>query len=177
VTEKIKQYIIRIYERFIKLKGAPREIALGFALGLMVGMSPFFGMHIIISVALASLLGWSKIAAAIGVNITNVATAPLIYPVTYWVGSKFTGLGYHVQWPEAISFSAFKLLLKKSPVIIVDLCVGGLILGIPIAIVGYYLSFRAITLYRERIRIRLKEAKRLRRKEKKSKKRRSNKQK
>lgn len=177
MTEKIKQYIIRIYERFIKLKGAPREIALGFALGLMVGMSPFFGMHIIIAVMLASLLGWSKIAAAIAVNITNVATAPLIYPITYLVGSKITGLGHHVQWPEAISFSAFKLLLKKSPIIIVDLCVGGLILGIPIAIVGYYLSFRAITLYRERIKKRLKEAKRLRRKKKKNSKGRSNKQK
>ena len=66
--QSLKNAIKKIYERFIKLKGARREIALGFALGLFIGMSPFFGMHIAISVVIASILGWSKIAAAVGVN-------------------------------------------------------------------------------------------------------------
>ena len=48
-------------------------------------------------------------------------------------------------------------LSKRSPLIIIDLCVGGAILGIPIAIVGYYLSFKAITVYRQRVRERVRE--------------------
>lgn len=155
VFQKLKIALIKIYERFIKLKGSPRQIALGFALGLFVGMSPFFGFHIAIGIVLASLLGWSKIAAAIGVNITNVATAPFIYPITYWVGAKVTGFTRNVQWPTEPTFSSFMLLLKKSPLIILDLCVGGILLGIPIAIIGYHLAFNAITLYRERLRERM----------------------
>jgi uncharacterized protein (DUF2062 family) len=94
----IKQTILTIYDRFIKLKGAPREIALGFALGLLIGMTPFFGMHFFSSLLLASLLGWSKIAALVGVNITNVLTAPLIYPVNYWVGVKLVGFSKEIDW-------------------------------------------------------------------------------
>jgi len=66
-----KKQLRSIYERFIKLKGAPREIALGFALGLMIGMTPFLGAHFVTCLVVASLLGWSKIAAMVGVNITN----------------------------------------------------------------------------------------------------------
>jgi len=155
VIQELKNATVRVYNRFIRLKGSPRQIALGFALGLFVGMSPFFGLHILIGVVLASLFGWSKIAAAIGVNITNVATAPFIYPITYWVGAKFIGFARHVRWPTELTFSQFILLLKQSPVIILDLCVGGIILGIPITIIGYYMAFNAITVYRERIRKRM----------------------
>lgn len=166
MVQKLKTALITIYERFIKLKGSPRQIALGFALGLFVGMSPFFGMHIAIGVVLASLLGWSKIAAAIGVNNTNVFTAPFIYPITYWVGAKVTGFTRHVQWPTELSFHSFLLLLKKSPLIILDLCVGGIILGIPMAVVGYYLAFHAITLYRQQLRERMRQLRHRKKKEK-----------
>ncbi len=155
MIQELKNATIRVYNRFIRLKGSPRQIALGFALGLFVGMSPFFGMHIAIGVVLASLFGWSKIGAAIGVNITNVFTAPFIYPVTYWVGAKFIGFARHVKWPTELTFGEFVQLVKQSPVIIMDLCVGGTILGLPLAIIGYYLALNAITLYRERIRKRV----------------------
>ena len=168
--QSIKNAAVKIYERFIKLKGSPREIALGFALGLFIGMSPFFGMHIAISVVFAMILGWSKIAAAIGVNITNVFTAPLIYPVTYYVGTKITGFNRHVNWPTSIDFNGFLQLVKESPMIILDLCVGGAILGLPIAIVGYYLAFNAITVYRQRVKERVRELKRQRKLKAKAKK-------
>lgn len=178
--QRLKAAAVKIYERFIKLKGAPREIALGFALGLFIGMSPFFGMHIAISIIFASILGWSKIAAAVGVNITNVVTAPLIYPFTYWIGTKITGFTRNVNWPTSPDFDGFLQLVKESPLIILDLCVGGAILGLPIAIVGYYLAFNAITVYRQRVKERVRELKRQRKlkaKEKKMNKRRRTKRK
>jgi uncharacterized protein (DUF2062 family) len=33
----------KFYRKFLKLRGDPREIALGFALGLFIGMSPIMG--------------------------------------------------------------------------------------------------------------------------------------
>jgi uncharacterized protein (DUF2062 family) len=142
----------RAYQRFIRLKGAPREIALGFSLGLMVGMTPFFGIHIIGSLVMASLLGWSKIAAIIGVNITNVVTAPLIYPLNYWVGVQLVGASRGIRWPANIDVPGLLALIKQSPLVLVDLFVGGIILGLPLAVAGYVVALRTVNLYRKRRR-------------------------
>lgn len=145
---RLQKQFRSIYERFIKLKGAPREIALGFALGLMIGMTPFLGAHFVTSIALASLLGWSKISAMVGVNITNVFTAPLIYPVNYWVGARLVGVSNGVRWPAAFTADEMINLVKQSPLVLVDLCAGGLILGIPLAFAGYVVVLRAVRFHR-----------------------------
>ncbi|WP_394708009.1 DUF2062 domain-containing protein [uncultured Desulfosarcina sp.] len=43
-----------------KNQGTPDEIALGFALGLLIGMTPFFGVHFVSSIMIASRRGWSS---------------------------------------------------------------------------------------------------------------------
>jgi len=146
----ISKHARRAYERFIKLKGAPRKIALGFAMGLMIGMTPFLGAHFVACIVLASILGWSKIAAMAGVNITNVFTAPLIYPVNYWVGAKLVGVSNGVRWPAAFTAEEMINLIRQSPLVLVDLCAGGLILGLPLALAGYVVVLRAVRLVRRR---------------------------
>ncbi|MDZ7777337.1 MAG: DUF2062 domain-containing protein [Bacteroidales bacterium] len=66
---KLAQAYKKAYERFLRIRGTPQEIALGFALGLFVGMSPFLGFHMAIAVFLAALFEWNKISAAVGVWI------------------------------------------------------------------------------------------------------------
>ena len=84
--------LYKAYKRFLKIRGQPREIALGFALGLFVGMSPFIGLHTVIAVPLAALFKWNKLSSAISVWFTNAATAPIIYSITYLVGAKILGI-------------------------------------------------------------------------------------
>lgn len=147
-TGILKRAATHIYSRFIKLKGEPRQIALGFSLGLMIGMTPFFGAHIISCLIMASLLGWSKIAALIGVQVTNVVTIPLIYPLNYWVGVNLLGASRPFKWPDNGDVTAVMGLVKQSPMVLLDLFVGGLILGLPLAIGGYFFALRAVRLYR-----------------------------
>ncbi|MGD8702331.1 MAG: DUF2062 domain-containing protein [Desulfosarcina sp.] len=149
-SQRLKYNALRIYYRFIKLKGAPSEIALGFSLGVMIGMTPFLGVHIIACVSLAALLGWSKIAALVGCQITNVFTAPLIYPVNYWVGLQLAGLSRDVEWSMAAGYGEMFQLMKQSPLILADLFFGGLVLGLPMAVFSYFLVLKAIGLYRKR---------------------------
>ena len=146
----LKASAIKIYHRFIKLKGEPRQIALGFSLGVMIGMTPFFGAHILSSLIIASLFGWSKIAAMIGVQITNVVTIPIIYPLNYWVGTKLLGASRPFKWPDNMDVSAILNLMKQSPMMIMDLFVGGLILGLPLAVGGYFFALRAVSIYRSK---------------------------
>jgi uncharacterized protein (DUF2062 family) len=86
----------------------------------------------------------------VGVNITNVFTAPLIYPINYWVGYKLAGLSDGVKWSELSRYADVLRLMKQSPLILADLFIGGLILGLPMAVVSYVVVLKAIRLYRNR---------------------------
>jgi uncharacterized protein (DUF2062 family) len=139
----------KFYRRFLKIRGNPRDIALGFALGLFIGMTPSIGVQMIIAAAVAALLKWNKIAAAMGVWITNPVTAPFIYSVTYLVGSRMYGTEKVFNPPDEMTFSIVKKILAKSPGIFYSLTIGGIVLGVPIAIAGYFISYKLLSRYQE----------------------------
>ncbi|WP_373500093.1 DUF2062 domain-containing protein [Desulfococcus sp.] len=144
-----------VCRRFLSLTGGPREISLGFALGLFVGMSPFMMCHTVTAVFIASLLKWNKIAAAAGVVITNPLTAPFFYAMTYKVGAAvLPGGTSHLVMPAEFGVDALMALLKNGPEILWILTVGGIVTGIPIALAGYVFAYRLIQIYRKRRSIR-----------------------
>jgi uncharacterized protein (TIGR03546 family) len=145
----------RGFDRFLKMRGEPREIALGMAIGVMVGMSPFMGFHTVIAIFIALFLKSNKITAAIGVQITNVFTAPFIYPIIYMVGHAILGVS-SLPNPEAyLSVEAVMELLRNSPLIILDLTVGGLALGLPLSILTYWITLKTVENYRRKIKPKL----------------------
>jgi uncharacterized protein len=145
-------FYIKTYERFLKIRGNPREIALGFALGIFIGFTPTLGLHMAIAVFFAALLKWNKIASAVGVWITNPATAPFIYAFTYLVGAKILGINNKFALPSNIDWDLVRNLFEKTPEVFVVLTIGGIVLGLPFAVAGYYLSFYGVQRYREQVK-------------------------
>jgi uncharacterized protein (DUF2062 family) len=142
----------KVYERFIKIRGDPRNIALGFALGLFVGMSPTFGFQTAIAIFLAALFKWNKISAAAGVWITNPITTPFIYGMTYLAGAKILGMNKANNPIAEFNIEAIGQILYKAPGIFWSLTVGGVVLGLPLAVVGYYFSYKVIGRYQADIK-------------------------
>ncbi len=161
---KLKERIKSTHDRFLKIHDEPREVALGLALGLFVAMSPTMGFQMIIAVFFATLLKWNKITAAIAVWLTNPVTAPFIYSVTYLIGAKLLGTTTLRALPKELSFSTIVALLQKAPEIILSMGIGGVIVGLPLSIIGYYFSYSAIHKYQKDIK-----GKRKKQKEKKRK--------
>ncbi len=151
MTEKprISIFLHSIYQRFIKIHGTPREIALGFALGLFIGASPTVGFQIIIAVFLAAVFQWNKITAGMGVWITNPLTAPFIYSGTYLLGSKILGLDNQFIFADGFTLSALVQMIKEAPNIFAALTVGGIIVGLPLAAAGYYIIFSLVKKYQD----------------------------
>ena len=147
--------LYKAYKRFLKIRGKPREIARGFALGLFVSMTPFFGLHTVIAVPLAALFKWNKISAAISVWFTNAGTAPIIYSVTYLVGARIIGIQKGFNWTDINSFSSVYQLILKTPEIVWAMIVGGVVLGLPLSIVGYYIIYLILKRYQENIKLKL----------------------
>jgi hypothetical protein len=140
----------RAYERFIRLRGCPREIARGFAVGIFVGLTPTMGAQMLIAVPLAALVKANKVAAAAGVWITNPVTAAFIYGLTYVVGSRITGLSGRLASGFADQMTLMEIV-ARAPHVFWTLTVGGIVMGIPLAAAGYYLSLVAVTRYRDGI--------------------------
>ena len=139
----------KFYRRFLKLRGDPQEIALGFALGLFIGMTPSVGFQMVIAAAVAASLKWNKISAAMGVWITNPLTAPFIYSFTFFVGSKIYGTNKIFNPPDELTVSIAKKILSKSPGVFYSLTIGGIVLGIPLAVAGYFISLRLVNRYQD----------------------------
>ena len=148
ITRSLK----KIYERFLSLRGSPREIALGFALGLFIGMTPSMGIQTAIAILLAALFKWNKFSAAIGAWITNPLTAPFIYSFNYLIGAKMLEIKRGYSLPAEIGISRMSQMLHKAPEVFWALILGGAILGLLLAVAGYYFSYSAITRYQARIK-------------------------
>jgi uncharacterized protein (DUF2062 family) len=74
----------------------------------------------------------------------------MIYPINYWVGSKLAGSSGRAIWPADFSMDELAKLLRESTHILMDLTIGGAVLGVPLAIVGYVLTLRMVIVYRRR---------------------------
>jgi uncharacterized protein (DUF2062 family) len=147
--------IRKVYKRFIRIRGKPREVALGFALGLFIGMTPTIGVQMPIAIFFAALCKWSKLSAAIGVWISNPLTAPLIYGVTYIIGAKLMSLDPVFNMPLSPTWSTLKAMLQKAPQALGAMTVGGAIIGLPLAVIGYYLSYEAVEKYQKDVKDKL----------------------
>ena len=126
--------------RFIRLRGTPEEVAKGFALGIFIGMTPTFGFQMVIALFFAWILRENKIAALLGVWVTNPITAPIIYATQYETGRIVLGMD-RLSLPSELSFEAF---MNIGTDIMVPLCLGSLIHAVLWGFLTYALTLRFI---------------------------------
>ena len=126
--------------RFLRLRGTPDEVAKGVALGIVIGMTPTFGFQMVLALFFAWILKENKIAALLGVWVTNPLTAPIIYATQYETGRLVLGME-RLSLPTELSFETFKNLGLD---IIIPLCSGSLIHAILWGGIAYALTLRFI---------------------------------
>jgi uncharacterized protein len=128
--------------KFIRLHGTPNEIAKGMALGVFIGMTPTFGVQMGLAVLFAFLLRENKLAAVLGVWITNPVTAPFIYALEYESGRLLLGMS-RVGLPAEFTFDSLKTLGWE---VVAPLGLGSLIYGMICAALAFALTLRAVPL-------------------------------
>lgn len=149
---KVLRWLIRAYIRLFKLSGHPRDIALGFSVGILVGMSPLLGGQMAVAAFFASLFRWNPISAAMGTWITNPLTSPFIYSLTYLVGAEALQRFTPIDFPADLRLHDVAFYIHKSPQIILALFVGGALFGLPLAVFSYYLVYWAVIEYRKLVK-------------------------
>jgi uncharacterized protein (DUF2062 family) len=79
------------WHRLHRIPGTPSFIAIGFAWGAAIAMTPFYGTHMIMAAAIAWVTGGSMLAAIIGCHLANPWTAPALWYCAYYLGELILG--------------------------------------------------------------------------------------
>lgn len=130
----------RRFAQALRTEGAtPNRRAAAVGLGVFIGCTPFYGAHLALSYAAASLLGLSRVMVYLAANISNPAVAPFLVFAEVQVGSVIRRGAAHPLTVEALramrpwSFGAD---------VLVGAAVIGTLLG-AIAAIAVRLSLRA----------------------------------
>jgi len=87
-------------DSLVTLRDKPEKTALAFALGVLVGFSPFFGLHLILGLLVAFLFRLNKVAVMIGVLTNTPWLAVPFYTFSTWLGILMLGLPSGISAPQ-----------------------------------------------------------------------------
>jgi hypothetical protein len=139
---KIRELVTQLKEH----KGDPHYIAMGMAIGAFIAITPTIPFHMVIAVALAFVFRCSKVAALIGVWISNPITIPFLYYGSYKVGMFFIGN----STPFDEKYESIIELLSLGLEVTIAMIAGGAILGIPVGLAAYFITRKFIVTLRSR---------------------------
>ncbi len=124
----------KLLKQIISLNDSPHKIALSFAVGVYISISPFFGFHTILAILLSVLFRLNKIATIAGSWMNNPWTLAPVYYIDFKLGSFF--LGNHVKFN--IKPFTFEHYLNGGKDVFFDIFVGSVIFGIFVSVVTYF---------------------------------------
>ena len=124
------------YLKLLRLRGKPKVVAKGLAVGIFAGCFPLFGLQSLIGLFLAAVCRGSKVAALAATWISNPLTYVPLYVFNYKIGKLLLGTK-DTQLPplDIESFTAFKEL---GSTFAITLFTGSFVVGMILAVVTYF---------------------------------------
>jgi len=151
-----KYYLLKL----LRLRGTPRSIAMGAAIGVFIGITPTIPFHTVTILALTILTRTSFIA---GFTTSVVVCNPLTYVPQYFlslvIGNILTP--YHLSWNRIkevldIILSDATLQVRADAMLslgyeaLTVMLIGGSVLALPFAVGSYYLVHYLVVSFRKK---------------------------
>jgi len=139
MNNKIARFFKAVYLRLFRIDDTPQKIAIGFGLGVFLGVMP--GAGPIAALVLSFLFKVNRASALLGSVITNTWLSIPVFILSVKTGSFVTGISYNTisdrwvsflkdfNWGELLHLSIYQVLF---PVL-----AGYLIVSASIAVVAY----------------------------------------
>lgn len=136
----IRTRIKTFYDRFLSLRGAPRPIAMGMAVGIFIGITPTIPFHTAL-IVLWSLFWKNNLTAAYLGSwlISNPVTIPILYLSQYELGRYLLGM---TQVHPVLTDYSLKSILSMGWQIVLPLMTGGIVMAPVFAIPAYFITYR-----------------------------------
>jgi uncharacterized protein (TIGR03546 family) len=136
---KLKQQ----FKKILSLDAHPGHISVGFAVGVFISFTPFFGLHTPLAIALAFIFRLNKLTCITGAWVNTPLTIVPVLVASYNLGRflrgkpavdlTFTSLSWHNLQPYAKS-----ILLGSS------------IIGFMAAVASYFICYWLVTFFRRK---------------------------
>lgn len=127
-----------LFRQILASRARKSEMAGGAAIGMFVAWLPIFGIQSYVCLALAALLKKNPLMAVLVSWLNNPLTALPMYGLCFWLGRWF--------YPGDVRFDLSSMTLTAAVVagrdLIIPLVIGGVILGLLSAAVGYFVCLR-----------------------------------
>lgn len=135
-----------IYLRLVRMGGNPVRIALGFSLGVFLGVFPTFGIGIPLSLLLASAFRWNRVSAVLGSLVMNPLTTPFFWTLSGTVGAAIFRTDAGRLLSNIQSGERLRSLTAGAMIYLA----GNTIVAVITAVTAYFLALRAVLLYRRK---------------------------
>ena len=124
-NRKLKKWV----QEAIEERTDPHDIALGFALGLFIGILPTPGIGIVLCLLMVLFFKVNKLSILAGFALINPVTLPFILAAILFIGTTLTGAKVRTN-VDVFSRTEMANMIKP-------LIVGDLVLAFSAAILGY----------------------------------------
>ena len=146
LRQRTRRWLRLQYLRFLRSDASPHKAALGLAVGVFIGIFPTFGLGALLALGLAFLFRFSKVSAVVGSAIMNPVTSPVFWGLSFTLGSWLTGVEVGGL---AQMFDEGKIWTTAGDVIWTYLA-GNTVLAVGLALLFYFLGFKAVGAYLKR---------------------------
>ncbi len=123
-----------VIKKILSLDDSPHKIALSFAVGVYISISPFLGFHTLLAILLSLIFKLNKVATITGSWINNPWTLAPVYYADLKIGCFV--LNNEVNF----NIRPFTLehYLNSGKYVFFDILVGSIILGVAVSTVTYF---------------------------------------
>ncbi len=93
MIQRTREAVRKFFARLLHVHDTPQRTALAFALGVFLGFSPFLGLHTILGLVLAFVLGLNRVAVIVGIYSDLPWIMPQWYALMTAMGAWLMGTG------------------------------------------------------------------------------------
>ncbi|WHZ25158.1 MAG: hypothetical protein OJF47_004270 [Nitrospira sp.] len=137
-----------LFRQILHLHEPPRRTALAFALGVFIGFSPTYGLHMLMVGFCAWAFGLNLIALLAGAFLNNPWTLIPILGATYWTGARLLGMRDvpSFDWSDLTFMGVYHQVMPHAW----PFFLGGMVLSVAGGLLSYPIAYAVISKYRHR---------------------------
>ncbi|MFH1072349.1 MAG: DUF2062 domain-containing protein [Nanoarchaeota archaeon] len=140
IWKKTKQFL----KTFAQTNTTPHEIALGFSIGIFIGIFPTPGISLILALFVIWLFKVNRLAVLLGLPIANPLTSPVFFIAGTKLGSWILGTGINVMELK-FSWQTFLSVLR-------EYLIGVTLIALFFSVLSYFLVYAIVKQHKEKKR-------------------------
>lgn len=131
------------FQKILSLDSHPRHIATGFAVGVFISCTPFFGLHTAMAIAAAFIFRLNKLTCITGSWINTPLTVIPMLGISFKLGRILRGLPPTELKIAGIEWQHLKVYAKS-------LLLGSSLIGFTLALASYCCCYWLIVKFRKK---------------------------